>query len=77
MRHLVANTPVTAPDARPLPYVPGPALLDEVLAVMRRSRTEGGHDARETRSRAVPRHGTAALTPVLSSRGSTPAWSAA
>jgi CBS domain containing-hemolysin-like protein len=40
MRHLVANTPVTALDARPLPYVPGPAPLDEVLAVMRRYRAQ-------------------------------------
>lgn len=36
LRHLLANRPVTALDARPLPYVPGPALLDEVLAAMRR-----------------------------------------
>lgn len=40
MRHLVANTPVTALDARPLPYVPGPAPLDEVLASMRRYRAQ-------------------------------------
>ena len=40
MRHLVANRPVTAHDARPLPYVPGPALLDEVLASMRRYRAQ-------------------------------------
>lgn len=40
LRHLVANTPVTAIDARPLPYVPGPAPLDEVLAVMRRYRAQ-------------------------------------
>lgn len=37
LRHLVANQPVSAADARPLPHVPGPALLDEVLAAMRRS----------------------------------------
>jgi CBS domain containing-hemolysin-like protein len=36
LRHLIADEPVTARDARPLPYVPGPAALDEVLAVMRR-----------------------------------------
>jgi CBS domain containing-hemolysin-like protein len=36
LRHLIANRTVTAPDARPLPYVPGPAYLDEVLAAMRR-----------------------------------------
>jgi len=40
LRHLVANTPITARDARPLPYVPGPALLDEVLAVMRNYRAQ-------------------------------------
>ena len=40
LRHLVANRPVTARDARPLPYVPGPAPLDEVLAVMRRYRAQ-------------------------------------
>jgi CBS domain containing-hemolysin-like protein len=31
---------VTARDARPLPYVPGPLQLDEVLAVMRRDRAQ-------------------------------------
>jgi CBS domain containing-hemolysin-like protein len=35
LRHLMANRPITASDARPLPHVPGPAPLDEVLAVMR------------------------------------------
>ena len=40
LRHLVENTPVTARDARPLPYVPGPALLDEVLATLRRYRAQ-------------------------------------
>ena len=40
LRHLVANAPITASDARTLPYVPGPALLDEVLAVMRRYRSQ-------------------------------------
>jgi CBS domain containing-hemolysin-like protein len=40
LRHLVANTPITARDARPLPYVPGAALLDEVLAAMRRYRAQ-------------------------------------
>jgi CBS domain containing-hemolysin-like protein len=40
LRHLVANQPVTARDARRLPYVPGPALLDEVLASMRRQRAQ-------------------------------------
>jgi CBS domain containing-hemolysin-like protein len=32
--------PVTARDARPLPYVPGPMQLDEVLAAMRRYRSQ-------------------------------------
>jgi CBS domain containing-hemolysin-like protein len=40
LRRLVANRPVTARDARPLPYVPGPMLLDEVLAAMRRYRSQ-------------------------------------
>ncbi|HEY5617697.1 MAG TPA: hemolysin family protein [Vicinamibacterales bacterium] len=40
LRHLVANGPVTALDARPLPYVPGPMPLDEVLAAMRRYRAQ-------------------------------------
>ena len=38
LRHIVANRPITALDARRLPYVPGPAQLDEVLAAMRRHR---------------------------------------
>lgn len=40
LRHIVSNRPVTAQDARPLPYVPGQLLLDEVLAAMRRSRSQ-------------------------------------
>jgi CBS domain containing-hemolysin-like protein len=40
LRHLVAQRPVTALDARALPYVPGPAPLDEVIAVMRRHRAQ-------------------------------------
>lgn len=40
LRHLVTNQPVTARDARRLPYVPGPVLLDEVLAAMRRQRAQ-------------------------------------
>lgn len=40
LRHLVAGSPVTVHDARPLPYVPGPAPLDEVLAAMRRFRAQ-------------------------------------
>ena len=38
--HLVADKPVSAGDARPLPYVPGPMLLDEVLTAMRRYRAQ-------------------------------------
>lgn len=40
LRHILTNRPVTARDARPLPYVPGPLLLDEVLAAMRRYRAQ-------------------------------------
>jgi CBS domain containing-hemolysin-like protein len=40
LRHIIANRPVNARDARPLPYVPGPLLLDEVLAAMRRHRSQ-------------------------------------
>jgi CBS domain containing-hemolysin-like protein len=40
LRLLVSNQPVTARDARPLPYLPGPVPLDEVLASMRRSRAQ-------------------------------------
>ena len=40
LRHLVSNQPIAATDARPLPYVPGPAPLDEVLAAMRRDRAQ-------------------------------------
>lgn len=36
LRHLVAGRPVTARDARPLPYLPATTPLDEVLAAMRR-----------------------------------------
>ena len=38
LRHLIAGRSVSARDARPLPYVPGPTPLDEVLAAMRRHR---------------------------------------
>ena len=45
LRHLLTGRPVTDRDARPLPYVPGPAYLDAVLAAMRRSqRADGGGD---------------------------------
>jgi CBS domain containing-hemolysin-like protein len=40
LRHLVSNRPITARDARPLPYVPGPAALDQVLGAMRRYRAQ-------------------------------------
>ena len=40
LRHLVSHQPVTAREARPLPYIPGPIPLDEVLAAMRRSRAQ-------------------------------------
>lgn len=40
LRHLVSNRAVAARDARPLPYVPGPMPLDEVLATMRRYRAQ-------------------------------------
>jgi CBS domain containing-hemolysin-like protein len=40
LRHIVSNRPVTTQDARPLPYVPGQLLLDEVLAAMRRYRSQ-------------------------------------
>ena len=40
LRHLISNQPVAARDARALPYVPGPAPLDEVLAAMRRFRAQ-------------------------------------
>ena len=40
LRHMIAGRPVSAQDARPVPYVPGPAYLDEVLAVMRRYQTQ-------------------------------------
>ena len=40
LRHLVSNQPVTARDARPLPYVPEAAPLDQVLAGMRRFRAQ-------------------------------------
>jgi CBS domain containing-hemolysin-like protein len=40
LRHLISGRPVTARDARRLPYVPGPMLLDEVMATMRRYRAQ-------------------------------------
>ena len=38
LRHIVAGTPVTLHDARPLPHVPTTTPLDEVLATMRHAR---------------------------------------
>ena len=38
LRHLIANQALADDDARPVPYVPGPMALDEVLAVMRQYR---------------------------------------
>jgi CBS domain containing-hemolysin-like protein len=40
LRLLVTNRPVSARDARPLPYIPGPTPLDEVIASMRRARAQ-------------------------------------
>jgi CBS domain containing-hemolysin-like protein len=40
LRHLISNQPVTARDARALPYVPGPTPVDEVIAAMRRYRAQ-------------------------------------
>lgn len=40
LRHFVARRPVTANDARPLPYVPATTPIDEVLATMRRHRAQ-------------------------------------
>jgi CBS domain containing-hemolysin-like protein len=40
LRLLVTNRPVTSRDARPLPHIPGPTPLDEVIASMRRSRAQ-------------------------------------
>ena len=40
LRHLISNQPVAARDARALPYVPGPAPLDEVIAAMRLFRAQ-------------------------------------
>jgi CBS domain containing-hemolysin-like protein len=40
LRHLISNQPVTARDAREVPYVPGPTPVDEVLAAMRRYRAQ-------------------------------------
>jgi CBS domain containing-hemolysin-like protein len=40
LRLLVTNRPVTMRDARPLPYIPGPTPLDEVIAAMRRGRAQ-------------------------------------
>jgi len=36
LRHFVAGRPVTARDARPVPYIPATMAMDDVLAAMRR-----------------------------------------
>ena len=40
LRHLIGNRPVSAANARPLPYIAGPSYLDEVLGAMRRSQAQ-------------------------------------
>ena len=40
LRHFIANRPVTANDARPLPYVPETMAVDELLGSMRRHRSQ-------------------------------------
>ena len=40
LRHFIAHRPVTAKDARPLPYVPMTMPLSDVLAAMRRQRSQ-------------------------------------
>jgi CBS domain containing-hemolysin-like protein len=40
LRLIVTNRTVAPPDARPLPYVPGPSPLDGVLSAMRRQRSQ-------------------------------------
>jgi CBS domain containing-hemolysin-like protein len=40
LRHFIANRPVTVNDARPLPYVPETTALDELLASLRRHRSQ-------------------------------------
>jgi CBS domain containing-hemolysin-like protein len=40
LRHLVSDQPVAAEDAREVPYIPMTMALDEVLAAMRRGRSQ-------------------------------------
>jgi CBS domain containing-hemolysin-like protein len=40
LRHIVSNQPITAADARPVPYIPNTMALDEVLGAMRRMRAQ-------------------------------------
>ena len=40
LRLLITNRPVTTRDARPLPYIPGPTPVDEIVAAMRRYRAQ-------------------------------------
>jgi CBS domain containing-hemolysin-like protein len=37
LRHFIAGRPVTARDARPVPYIPATMAMDDVLAAMRRN----------------------------------------
>ena len=40
LRHFIAGRPVTARDARPVPYIPATMAMDDVLAAMRRNRAQ-------------------------------------
>jgi CBS domain containing-hemolysin-like protein len=40
LRHLVSGTPIASADARDVPYIPATTPLDEVLAAMRRGRSQ-------------------------------------
>lgn len=40
LRQIVSNQPITAADARPVPYIPYTMPLDEVLGAMRRARAQ-------------------------------------
>jgi CBS domain containing-hemolysin-like protein len=40
LRHILSNQPVTASDARHVPYIPSTMALDEVLSAMRRTRAQ-------------------------------------
>ena len=49
LRHFVAGRPVTARDARPVPYIPATMAMDDVLAAMRRHSADGRRDGRVRR----------------------------